>query len=112
MKTTPLRWALLPALWLLPALTIPTQRAQGAADPADPYFPVAQKVASLPAWVFHGGSDSTVPVSESRRMAALPLSMKADLRYTEYPGVGHSSWDYAYKETGLLPWLLAHRRGR
>jgi predicted peptidase len=78
--------------------------------PADPYTPVAQKVAKLPIWVFHGGSDPTVPVSESRQLVALLFSLKADLHYTEYPGVGHSSWDYAYKESGLLPWFLSHKR--
>lgn len=84
--------------------------------PADPRPAVAQKVAPLPAWVFHGGSDPTVPVSESRQMVALLFSLKAgakdsgDLKYTEYAGVGHNSWDYAYKEAGLLPWFLSHRR--
>ncbi len=75
----------------------------------DPYRPVAEKVAHLPVWVFHGGSDPTVPVSESRQMVALLVSLKADVRYTEYPGVGHNSWDYAYKEPGLLAWLLSHK---
>ena len=76
----------------------------------DPYRPVAEKVARLPAWVFHGGADPTVPVSESRQMVALLFLRKADVRYTEYAGVGHNSWDYAYKEPGLLPWFLSHKR--
>ena len=83
---------------------------------ADPYAPVARQVAALPAWIFHGGADPVVPVSESRQMTALLFSLKADLKrktdlkYSEYPGVGHNSWDFAYKETGLLPWLLSQRR--
>ena len=98
-------------------------RRPGADSPppvptADPRPDVARKVAGLPAWVFHGGADPTVPVSESRQMVALLFALKAgakdsgDLKYTEYPGVGHNSWDYAYKEAGLLPWLLSHRRPR
>lgn len=95
--------------------------APGEGQPSgDPYVAVAQKAAPLPAWVFHGGADPTVPVSESRQMVALLYPLKAgmkgdlkkDLKYTEYPGVGHNSWDYAYKEPGLLPWLLSHKRGR
>ena len=83
--------------------------------PRRPRPDVARKVVSLPAWVFHGGADPTVPVSESRQMVALLFALKPDvkpseLRYTEYPGVGHNSWDYAYKEAGLLPWFLSHRR--
>jgi len=96
--------------------TDPTPSAPPAAPrPTDSRPAVAQKVARLPAWVFHGGSDPTVPVSESRQMVALLFSVKAggkngDLKYTEYPGIGHNSWDYAYKEAGLLPWFLSHRR--
>lgn len=89
-----------------------TGQQPSAPTPADPYFPVAQKAASLPAWVFHGGADPAVPVSESRQMVALLFSLKAEVKYTEYPGVGHSSWDYAYKEPGLLPWFLSHHRRR
>ena len=89
------------------------QAASG--QPADPYREVAQKVVSLPTWIFHGAADPTVTVAESRQMAAVlfplrPGVKEADLKYTEYPGVGHNSWDYAYKETGLLPWFLSHKR--
>lgn len=39
-------------------------------------------------------------------------ALAADVRYTEYPGVGHSSWRQAYAEPALYPWLLAcHRVG-
>ena len=57
---------------------------------------MAQGVVSLPAWIFHGAADPTVPVAESRRMAAVLFSLRpgvneSDLKYTEYPGVGHNS---------------------
>jgi enterochelin esterase-like enzyme len=29
-----------------------------------------------------------------------------DVHYTEYPGVGHNSWDKAYA-ADLMPWLLS-----
>jgi hypothetical protein len=32
-------------------------------------------------------------------------------KYTEYPGVGHNSWDRAYAEPGLRKWLFAQKRG-
>ena len=102
-------------------IVIPGRRGSsgGGGQPSgDPYAPVAQKVAALPVWVFHGGADPTVPVSESRQMVALLYPLKArmkgdlkkDFKYTEYPGVGHNSWDYAYKEPGLLSWFLSHKR--
>jgi hypothetical protein len=30
-----------------------------------------------------------------------------DVRYTEYPGVGHNSWDKAYAEPELMTWMLS-----
>jgi hypothetical protein len=30
--------------------------------------------------------------------------------YTEYPGVGHNSWENAYATAYLYEWLLKHRR--
>ena len=76
---------------------------------ADPYTAEAQAVSKLPIWIFHGGSDPTVPVRESRQMNAALESIHADVKYNEYPGVGHNSWDNAYAESGLLPWLLSHK---
>jgi len=31
--------------------------------------------------------------------------------YTEYPGVGHNSWDNAYAEAELLSWMLSKATG-
>ena len=31
-------------------------------------------------------------------------------KYTEYPGVGHNSWDKAYAEKELFPWLLEQKK--
>jgi len=35
-----------------------------------------------------------------------------DVRYTEYAGVGHNSWESAYNEPELWRWLFAQRLGR
>ncbi len=78
----------------------------------NPYSAVARTLAAarLPAWIFHGDADPAVPVGESRSMAAALLARGADVRYSEYPGVGHASWDLAYADPKLLPWMLSHRR--
>jgi predicted peptidase len=76
---------------------------------ADPYTAVAQKIGKTPVWVFHGGDDPTVPVTESRQMVAALKSAGGNVRYTEYPGVKHESWDNAYAEPELFPWLLAQK---
>jgi predicted peptidase len=85
-----------------------------AKDPqiSDPYAETARRIASTPIWIFHGGADPTVPVEESRKMAQALQAAKANVRYTEYPGVGHDSWDKAYAEPELVPWLLAQKLNR
>jgi predicted peptidase len=73
----------------------------------DPYAEVARLVGKTPVWIFHGDADDSVPVEESRHMATALKAAGANYKYTEYPGVGHNSWDKAYAEPDLVPWLLA-----
>ena len=82
------------------------------ADAADPYAYVATRLAATPAWLFHGDADGAVPVSESRSMAEALRRAGGDVRYTEYAGVGHNSWESAYNEPELWRWLFAQRLGR
>ena len=35
---------------------------------------------------------------------------RASPRYSEFPYVGHNSWDPAYVTLELYPWLLAQQR--
>ena len=63
----------------------------------------------MPIWIFHGDADDTVSVEESRKMAQVLQAAKANVRYTEYPGVGHNAWDKAYAEPELVPWLVAQK---
>jgi predicted peptidase len=68
---------------------------------------VAMRLGKKPVWLFHGADDPLVPVSESRGMAAALRAAGGEVRYTEYAGVGHDSWDRALAEPELWPWLLA-----
>ena len=63
------------------------------------------KAAKLPFRVFHGEKDSVVPVEESRRMVEKLKALNGDVRYTEYPGVDHNSWDNAFMEPDFLSWM-------
>jgi predicted peptidase len=78
-------------------------------DSADPYAATAQKLGKTPVWVFHGDADPAVPVTESRKMVEALKAAGGNVRYTEYPGVKHNSWDNAYSEPELFPWLLAQK---
>jgi predicted peptidase len=70
----------------------------------------ARRIAHVPQWVFHGDADNIIPVEESQVMVAALREAGAKVRYTEYPRVRHNSWDPAYAEPELLPWLLAQKR--
>jgi predicted peptidase len=74
-----------------------------------PYQAIAGKVAGIPIWVFHGNADRNVFVTESREMVKLLRELNADVRYTEYDGVAHQSWDRAYGEPELPIWLFSQR---
>lgn len=64
----------------------------------------------MPLWNFHGDADKTVPVTVSRdRIAALRKAGGHPFS-TEYSGVGHNAWEWAYTEPALVRWLFANRR--
>ena len=104
----------------------PEQARAQSPDDKSPYTEAAKKIGNhTPVWIFHGGADDTVPVTESQRMAEAMKTLmgqetlyagphaitsgiaSAEVFYTEYAGVGHNSWDKAYAERDLIPWLLS-----
>jgi len=36
-------------------------------------------------------------------------TLGGNVHYNEYDGVGHNSWDKAYAEPEIFPWLLAQK---
>jgi predicted peptidase len=78
----------------------------GANDPSR-----AGEIARLPIWAFHGARDSVAPVENSREMVERLRELGSSIKYTEYADVGHESWNRAYAEPELFPWLLAQKRG-
>jgi len=82
-------------------------------EPAgDPYAGMARNIGKTPIWIFHGGADPTVPVTESQKMVEALKAAGSDPKYTEYPGVGHNSWDKAYGEPEFWKWLFEKRLRR
>jgi predicted peptidase len=69
-----------------------------------------QRVKKTAFWVFHGDADAAVNVKFSREMVAKLKSLKADVTYSEYPGVNHNSWDNAFAEPTFLSWMFKHKR--
>lgn len=76
-------------------------------DSPNSYAEAAERVGKIPVWIFHGTADDIVPVTESQRMYEAMKQVGGEAHYTEYPGVGHASWNKAYDEPKLFPWLFS-----
>jgi predicted peptidase len=73
----------------------------GAGKPAD-----ANKLKSLPIWVWHGTEDPAVPFQRSVEMVeAIKQAGSTTIRFTTLEGVGHNSWEAAYATPELYQWL-------
>lgn len=68
------------------------------------------KKVKTPFWVFHGTDDAVVEVKHSRAMVKRLDELKVKVKYTEYPGVNHNSWDNAFAEPDFLKWTFKHKR--
>ena len=79
-------------------------------DAADPFAALAAAMGNVPVWAFHGSADNVIPATQSRDMVAALRHRGDPARYTEYPGVGHNSWDAAYADHDMVRWLLQQRR--
>lgn len=76
------------------------------ANAPDPYKAFAEKLKGTPIWIFHGGKDESMPLTESRAMnEALKQAGNPDLHYTEFEGMGHYSVEAAFTSPELFAWL-------
>jgi predicted peptidase len=62
-----------------------------------------------PVWNFHGDSDQTVPISTSRDRIAARKKAGGHPLYTEYAGVDHNVWEWAFTEPELPKWLFSQQ---
>jgi predicted peptidase len=92
-------------------ILVPDMARQQSADDNAPYTEAARKIDKTPTWIFHGGDDPVVPVTESRRMNDAMKALGGEVHYTEYPGVGHNSWEKAYAEADFISWMLSKTTG-
>jgi len=76
---------------------------------ADPSSVVARMLMHTPIWIFHGDADRTVPVEQSRKMAAALRAQGGNVQYTELAGIDHNAWDITYERADVPRWLLQQR---
>jgi len=70
----------------------------------------ARAVEDVPIWNFHGAADGVEPVATSRVMIEALRKVGGRPRHTEYTGVGHDVFMWAYTEPALIQWLFAQKR--
>ncbi len=65
---------------------------------------------NTPLWVFHGAQDNVVNPLQSMEMVTALLKTGVFPKFTLYDFANHNSWDPAFAEPELLPWLFAHKK--
>ncbi len=76
----------------------------GSGDPS-----MAEKIKDIPIHAFHGEVDDTVPARGSREMVEALKAVGGNIEYTEFPGIGHWSWDLACSYPDIGKWMFSHR---
>ena len=95
-------------LYLRPDMFAAAFAICGGGDPES-----AELVMQTPLWIFHGSDDDVVPVERLKEIYERIIESGGEqTRYTEYPGVGHDVWTPAWKESTLVTWFLAQKRGK
>ncbi len=71
----------------------------------------ADKMVYIPTQLHQGADDPTVQPARTRAFFdMLKNAGNTKVTYTEYPGVGHNSWDNAYADKNTWTWLFAQKR--
>jgi predicted peptidase len=86
---------------------------------SDPYAAFARLIGKTPVWVYHGDADELVPVMEARKMVEALKAVGGNVKYTEYPGIGHahagpltafsSGGEKAQTDPDFIAWLFSQR---
>lgn len=92
-------------VWRNPKLFAAAFPICGGADVAS-----AKRFKKLPWWIFHGGKDDVVLPQFSQRIVTALEKLNADVKFTFYPEANHNSWDSAFAEPGLMPWLFSKHK--
>jgi len=79
-------------------------------DSGSPVPALARHLRSVPIWIFHGEMDGTVPVAMSEEPAVALRRIGGKVRFTEYLGLDHNSWDATYGSREFVDWLFTQRR--
>lgn len=73
-------------------------------------FVMAERIRSLPIWIFHGAKDTVVEPAYSKKMFDVLTKLKAPVKLTIYPDASHDSWTAAYNDPELWKWLFEQHK--
>jgi len=71
---------------------------------------LADRIAKVPIWGFHGSSDGAVPVCRTRNMMSALWSAGSNAHYREYPDANHNVWTRTYRDAEVLDWFFRQCR--
>ncbi|MBC8033126.1 MAG: prolyl oligopeptidase family serine peptidase [Chitinophagaceae bacterium] len=77
----------------------------GGADPS-----TASQLKNTSWWVFHGAKDDVVLPEHSEKMVTALKKNNVQVRFTLFQDANHNSWDPAFNEPELMPWLFSKRK--
>ena len=69
-----------------------------------------KKYKNMPLWIFHGGLDDVVYPQFSYCIYRERKKLGNEAKFTLYLKANHNSWDSAFAEPELLPWLLSNKK--
>ncbi|GAB2775067.1 hypothetical protein GCM10027275_17650 [Rhabdobacter roseus] len=80
--------------------------------PAPPQgtLPRVPNALHVPMHFFQGDADPAVKVDSTRQWVQRLKDAGTNVTYVEYPGVGHDSWENAYKDGFIFDWFSQFRR--
>ena len=93
-------------LWRKPELFAAAIAICGAGEPES----VKNYASTIPIWAFHGAKDNVVEPQRSLQMITSILNYGGFPKFILYEDANHNSWDPAFKEPDLLPWLFSHKK--
>lgn len=69
-----------------------------------------KKYQHVPLWIFHGGLDDVVTPQFSFDVYRELKKLNHEPKFTVYLKANHNSWDTAFAEPELLPWLFSNSK--
>lgn len=71
---------------------------------------MAERIAHLPCWIFHGAKDTAVEPAFSQKMYDALKKAGSPVKFTLYPEAKHDSWTETYANPEFWSWLFAQKR--